>query len=106
MSDSTGDAVYLRDPIFERDNGLSYFEWNETNVLKMAMIYELYMLQDALSNCFRNTSRVSHPACPLTILRSADTLVNGFGRMSYRDYVRLSNKLPWSRWKVTGPMEK
>lgn len=93
----TGDAVYLRDPIFERNNGLNYFEWNDVNVLKMAVLYELYMLQDCAIELLQEYQSNFSSALPFDHFYELLTpLINGFGRVTYKDYIHISNSLYWT----------
>ncbi|OQX04624.1 MAG: hypothetical protein BWK80_53385 [Desulfobacteraceae bacterium IS3] len=97
----TGDAVYLRDPVFERKNGLKYFEWNDVNVLKMALLYELYMLQDcAIELLLEYQSNFSSDLPFSHFYELLTPLVNGFGRVSYKDYIHVSNSLPWAEMEM------
>ncbi|HBL24177.1 MAG TPA: hypothetical protein DDZ40_08685 [Deltaproteobacteria bacterium] len=92
----TGDAVYLRDPVFERDNGLGSFEWTQANILKMAMLYELYMLNDCAIELLQEYRSNFSSSLPFDHFFDLLTpLINGFGKIGYKDYVRLSNSLPW-----------
>ncbi len=97
----TGDAVYLRDPVFERKNGLKYFEWNDVNVLKMALLYELYMLQDCAIELLQEYQSNFSSDLPFSHFYELLTpLVNGFGRVSYKDYIHVSNSLPWPEMEM------
>lgn len=90
----TGDAVYLRDPIFERRNGLKYFEWNDVNVLKMASLYELYMLQDCAIELLQEYQSNFSSDLPFNHFYELLTpLINGFGKVGYNDYIHVSNSL-------------
>jgi len=91
----TGDAVYLRDPIFERHNGLKYFEWNDMNVLKMAMLYELYMLQDCAIELLQEYQSNFSSNLPFNhFYELLMPLIDRIGRVSYKDYINISNSLP------------
>jgi FkbM family methyltransferase len=97
----SGDAVYLRDPIFERNNGLKYFEWNDVNVLKMASLYELYMLQDCAIELLQEYQSNFSSDLPFNHFYELLTpLVNGFGRVGYEDYIQVSNSLPWPEMEM------
>ena len=42
----TGDVIYIKDPICSLNENLEIFEWNDTNVVKLAMIYYIYNCPD------------------------------------------------------------
>jgi len=98
----SGDAVYLRDPIFERNNGLKYFAWNDMNVLKMAMLYELYMLQDCAIELLQEYQSNFSSDLPFNHFYDLLTpLIDRIGRVSYNDYIHVSNSLYWH--ELEGP---
>lgn len=101
----TGDVVYLRDPLWEITQGVHRFIWNDVNVLKMAILYELYMLNDCaveLLQAYR-----AHFSSNLDFEKLYDLLtpeMDGVRRLGYREYVDASKALPWQEKKIFEPL--
>ena len=100
----TGDVVYLRDPVWELENGVERFCWDDATVLKMGMIYELYQLYDCSVELLHAYKRYFTSALEFDKLFDLLTPeIKGAGKMKYREYVNASMKLPWSELNIFQP---
>jgi FkbM family methyltransferase len=100
----TGDVVYLRDPVWEITQGVHRFIWNDVNVLKMAILYELYMLSDCAVELLQ--AYQANFSSNLDFEKLYDLLVpdmDGVRRLGYREYVAASKALPWQEKNVFKP---
>ncbi len=92
----TGDVVYLRDPVWELIQGVERFLWTDINVLKMAIIYELYQLNDCAIELLQTYQ--TRFASTLNFERLYNLLtpeIDGARNLGYREYIAASESLPW-----------
>ena len=84
----TGDAVYLRDPVWEHGKGITGFRWDDDTVVRMALIYSLYDLPDCAIELVQHYARHFESRLPLAEIEDALTPPGPGGRrLSYRDYL-------------------
>lgn len=87
----TGDVIYLRDPVWELRDNMNRFRWSDQNVLKMALIYELYRLYDCAVEILNEYEKNFNSALPFQVLCDALTpKINFFKKPRYDDYIRMS----------------
>jgi|GEM_PF-1477616 len=92
----TGDAIYLRDPVWELKCGKSHFTWDDRSVLKMALVYESCQLPDCAIELLKTYQRHFDSALPFQTLYDALTpWVNPYKRFSYNDYLARTRRYRW-----------
>lgn len=93
----TGDALYLKDPVFEYKNGGGAFVWNDENVLIMSCIFYAYNLFDCAVELLETYKTINQKtALPLDAMTSkmCPKLPNGT-LISYTDYIQTGKQLNW-----------
>lgn len=84
----TGDAVYLRDPVWEWQQGNGGFRWDDETVLKMALIYSIYDLPDCAIELVQHYANHFPSQLPFDKIYDALTPPGPGGRrIGYRDYL-------------------
>ena len=63
------DFLYLKDPIKQMQGSLSSFMWNDTNVLKMVLIYNIYELFDCSIEILEFYNKNFSSALPFDLLK-------------------------------------
>ena len=90
----TGDVIYIKDPIYLLNKNLDLFDWTDTNVLKLALIYNVYNCPDASLELliFYENNYASN--LDFNELKNFFTpkLPNG-SKVKYYEYLDLSKKL-------------
>ena len=93
----TGDALYLKDPVWEYNNGGGTFVWNDENVLIMSCIFYAYNLFDCAVELLETYKTINqNTALPLDamISKMCPKLPDGT-LISYKDYIKNSKQLHW-----------
>lgn len=84
----TGDILYLRDPVWELEKGLSGFDWTDSTVVKMALIFSIYDLPDCAIELLTTYSDNFNSKLPFELMFDALTPVAPSGRrLKYRQYL-------------------
>lgn len=92
----TGDAVYLRDPVWEMQNCTNKFVWNDEIVLKMTLIYEVFCLYDCAIELLTEYQNNFNSNLPFKdLIDSLTPKISHYKQLKYNDYLKQANKLPW-----------
>jgi len=92
-----GDALYLKDPVWEYKNGGGAFVWNDENVLIMSCIFYAYNLFDCAVELLETYKTINQKtALPLDVMtgKMCPKLPDG-NLISYNDYIQTSKQLNW-----------
>ena len=90
-----GDVVYLKDPVWELENGDGQFEWTDANVMKMAIIYKTYALYDCAIELLQVYGRKFQTALPIDLLCDFLTPWYRGEKLGYEEYLERCRSLPW-----------
>lgn len=91
----TGDVVYLRDPVWELKKGKTKFLFNDSNVLKMMIIFVVYNAYDCaieLLSEYQHAFKSNLPFKELLDLLTPDVLFSK--KLRYDEYNEWARKLP------------
>ena len=91
----TGDAVYLKDPINDLAEGIiDNFQWNDTTVTKMAIIYFVHGNFDCAIELLEEYQNSHKTSMPIKEIKNALTPLLPDGKsISYEDYRNLTYKI-------------
>jgi len=91
----SGDILYLRDPIWEEQQGIKDFSWNDDTVIKMLLIYEAYACSDCAIELLDYYASNYQTALPIDDMRDALTPIATRGpALSYQAHRNLAEQMP------------
>lgn len=89
----TGDVVYIKDPIWDKINNKDLFDWNDLNIMKLALIYYVYSCNDCALELIIYYENNFDSQLDFTNLKNSFTpaLPNG-DRITYKQYIKKTER--------------